>query len=100
MLPVPVSRHPVFVGLLLGVILCALLGSAAAASHAHGDVPGLYSEQCQLSALATLASSMALGGSGPDVAPVPVAAAAFASVVPAAPFIPAGAATPRAPPRA
>lgn len=83
------------------LVLAALVGSSAATPHDHRDrEPGLYNPDCGILALATLGGAAVLPEKGPIVVVTTVVGEPPA-LGPLAPHQrPAGAASPRAPPRA
>ncbi len=86
---------------LVGLVLAGVAGASAATPHDHHDNgPALYNPDCDILALATLGSAAALPENGPVVVVTTVVGEPPAFVPLAPRQRSAGAASPRAPPRA
>lgn len=92
-------RHPLGLAV-VALALAGVLAGGAAPPHAHGDVPGLYNQEHDLTAFATLGSAAALLDSGDILVVAPVVSPAPGFAVTLAPAAAIRAAAPRAPPRA
>jgi hypothetical protein len=91
-------RHPLAL-LLAALAVAGALAAGAAPPHAHGDIPGLYNQEHDLTAFAAL-GAVALVAAGAGLLVALVVSAAFGLPAAAAPDRTALAAASRAPPRA
>ena len=85
---------------LVTLALAGGIAAGAAPSHAHGDVPGLYNQEHDLTAFATLASAATLAEATGALFLAPFVSAAPALPLAIAPARAFGPAASRAPPRA
>lgn len=92
-------RHPLVL-LLFAMALLAVVASGAAMPHAHGDAPGIYNQEHDLTSLATFGGPAAVLAIGPAIVPTPAVAPAHDLVVRAIAAAPVLAAASRAPPLA
>jgi len=92
-------RHPLVL-LLFAMAFIAVLASGAAMPHAHGDTPGIYNQEHDLTSLATFGGPAAVVATGPAILPTPDVTPAHGFLVGAIAETPAPAAACRAPPLA
>jgi hypothetical protein len=90
-------RHPLTL-IVVAIALAGLVASGATTPHVH-DAGGVYNQEHDLTAFATL-SGVALPAAAPGVVPVPVVVATTGFVLLAVADTPVRAAASRAPPRA
>jgi hypothetical protein len=95
MLPTPRSS---FGFVLAGLALLALLVSAGGPVHSHDD--GIFNDECQLAALATLGGAVALVQDPPVLVPAPAVVSAPRISGPALVSVVSGGIGSRAPPHA